>query len=74
MLVEAHGDGVHLSLALGLLHLPPLLGQSALHHGGLGQRAVRVLEQTGMKMRYSFEEFKIQTDQGPATFSILYAN
>lgn len=43
VLVQAHGDGVHLGLALCLLHLPALLGKSALHHGGLGQGAVRVL-------------------------------
>lgn len=51
VLVEAQRDAVHLCLALGLLHLPPLLGQSALHHGGLGQRAVRVLEQTGRRRK-----------------------
>lgn len=41
--VQAHGDGVHLSLARRLLQFSPLLGQSALHHGGLRQRAVGVL-------------------------------
>lgn len=42
--VQAHGDGVHLSLARRLLQFSPLLGQSALHHGGLRQRAVWVLQ------------------------------
>lgn len=42
--VQAHGDGVHLSLPRRLLQFPPLLGQSALHHGGLRQRAVGVLQ------------------------------
>lgn len=42
--VQAHRDGVHLSLARCLLQFPPLLGQSALHHCGLGQRAVGVLQ------------------------------
>lgn len=36
VLVQTRRDGVHLGLARGLLHLPPLLGQSALHHRGLG--------------------------------------
>lgn len=44
VLVQAHWDGVHLSLSRRLLEFPPLLGQSALHHGGLGQRAVGVLQ------------------------------
>lgn len=36
VLVETRRDGVHLCLACGLLHLPPLLSQSGLHHGSLG--------------------------------------
>lgn len=44
VLVEPHGDGIHLCLPLRLLQLPPLLGQGALHHGCLGKGAVRVLQ------------------------------
>lgn len=43
MLVETSGDGVHLCCPSRLLQLSPLLSESALHHGGLGEGAVWVL-------------------------------
>lgn len=43
VLVETGGDAVHLCCASRLLHLPPLLRQSALHHGCLGKGAVWIL-------------------------------
>lgn len=43
VLIQPHGDGVHLSLSCRLLQLSPLLSQSALHHGRLRQRAIWIL-------------------------------
>lgn len=52
VLVQPHGDGVHLCLTCSLLQLSPLLGQSALHHGSLGQRAIWILMDSRGKVHF----------------------
>jgi hypothetical protein len=60
VLVEANRYAVHLSHSLSLLHLPPLLSQSTLHHGCLGQRAVWILteanRENGICSHYTGQE------------------